>query len=278
MVFLTIEEMLQIKEERGYSLQLLSQYSGVPVVTLQKIFSGKTAHPRKATLLAIEQVLSSREEQLRGKAYVYSQQRAARQEILHDPSSTYGKTRQRASTLADYYALPDDRRCELIDGVLYDINAPTLLHQDIIFTVHRQFHDYIQQKKKPCRVFSSPVDVQLDCDDQSMLQPDLVVLCRKEQLRAAGIYGAPDYVLEVLSPSTRKRDLILKLAKYQTAGVREYWIIDPENQLLITYNFMDENYIPVLHPLAGSVPVAISGRELQIDLQPVAQAITELGL
>ena len=257
MVFLTIEEMLQIKEERGYSLQLLSQYSGVPVVTLQKIFSGKTAHPRKATLLAIEQVLSSREEQLRGKAYVYSQQRAARQEILHDPSSTYGKTRQRASTLADYYALPDDRRCELIDGVLYDINAPTLLHQDIIFTVHRQFHDYIQQKKKPCRVFSSPVDVQLDCDDQSMLQPDLVVLCRKEQLRAAGIYGAPDYVLEVLSPSTRKRDLILKLAKYQTAGVREYWIINPEKRIVSVYSWIEGHESADMYSFGDEIPSGI---------------------
>jgi Uma2 family endonuclease len=179
-------------------------------------------------------------------------------------------------TLKDYYALPDNRRVELIDGLFYDMASPKTVHQDIIFYIHMSLYEYIRDKKKPCKVFESPVDVQLDCDDKTMLEPDVMVVCDRDKIKEFGIYGAPDFILEVISKSSRQKDMTIKLRKYQAAGVREYWIIDPYKEVLITYDLTDEDYIPNVHPLEGSVPVLISNGELEIDLEPVAESIREL--
>ena len=195
-----------------------------------------------------------------------------------DPAdnSPLGKKKQGEYTLADYYALPDDKRYELIDGVLIEMNSPETVHQDIAAYIHMMLYDYIRKTGRPCKVYESPIDVQLDCDDRTMVQPDVLVLCNRNLLRRFGIYGAPDFILEVLSPSTRKKDMSLKLTKYMNAGVKEYWIIDPNKKCLITYDFTDEQFVPVIHPLNTSVPVAISGGDLLIDLAPVAEVIEEL--
>ncbi len=137
------------------------------------------------------------------------------------------------------------------------------------------FYQYIRGKKKPCKVFESPVDVQLDCDNRTMLQPDVMVICDRKKVELKKIYGAPDFILEVLSNSTRKKDMTLKLMKYMEAGVREYWIIDPKRKILMVHNFMDEDYIPAIYPLDQKVPVAISQGELVIDLTPVKESIEE---
>jgi Uma2 family endonuclease len=179
-------------------------------------------------------------------------------------------------TLKDYYALPDNRRVELIDGLFYDMASPKTVHQDIVSYIHVSLYEYIRDKKKPCKVFESPVDVQLDCDDKTMLEPDVIVVCDRDKIKEFGIYGAPDFILEVISKSSRQKDMTIKLRKYQAAGVREYWIIDPYKEVLITYDLTDEDYIPNVHPLEGSVPVLISNGELEIDLEPVAESIREL--
>jgi Uma2 family endonuclease len=109
-----------------------------------------------------------------------------------------------------------------------------------------------------------------------MVQPDVMVICDRNKIKGFGIYGAPDFVLEVLSPSTRRKDMTIKLQKYLEAGVREYWIIDPYKKILITYDFTDEEFVPCVYPLTGSVPVAISEGNLAINLEPVAESIREL--
>lgn len=273
---MTREEMNHIKEERGYSFQILSQYSGVPAVTLQKIFSGKTKDPRKATLDAIEKVLTADECMYRGKAYTYSTNGSEsastlREEVAGIPVEKH----QGEYTLDDYYRLPDDRRVELIDGSFYEMLVPSLIHQDIVAHMHMCFYRYIYEKKRPCKVLEAPTDVQICCDDCNMVEPDLLVVCDRNKLRKFGIYGAPDFVLEVLSASTRKRDLSVKLAKYMEAGVREYWIIDPDRRTLIIHRFEDEDYLPIVHELCGSMPVAISQGELVIDLDEIRGIIEE---
>jgi Uma2 family endonuclease len=276
---MTREEMLRIKEDRGYSLKRLSEFTGVPVVTLQKVFSGATPNPRKATLDAIERVLTSDEERYRGKSYEYTSRISDKGMTLNeDIGYNYDleKELQGEYTLKDYYALPDSRRVELIDGLFYDMASPKTVHQDIIFYIHMSLYEYIRDKKKPCKVFESPVDVQLDCDDKTMLEPDVMVVCDRDKIKEFGIYGAPDFILEVISKSSRQKDMTIKLRKYQAAGVREYWIIDPYKEVLITYDLTDEDYIPNVHPLEGSVPVLISNGELEIDLEPVAESIREL--
>lgn len=273
---MTIEEMKQIKEERGYSLAQLSEYCGVPLGTLQKIFSGQTVKPRKSTLDAIEKVLLGEESVYQGKAYTYQLERSEAQAgCVREAAADYTQfveKKQGEYTLEDYYALPDERRVELIDGVIYDMSSPLFVHQIIAGEIFAQVREYIEKNKGKCVPAIAPVDVQLDCDNKTMVQPDVLIVCDSEKIRRFGIFGAPDFVLEVLSASTRKKDLTLKLSKYIEAGVREYWIIDPEKKLLLTYDFSEEG-MPCIYPLEGEVGLAIYEEKLKIDLSKVAEII-----
>ena len=138
--------------------------------------------------------------------------------------------RQGEYTLEDYYALPEEQRVELIDGVIYDMSAPTSVHQLLGTEILLVLKDYIRKEHSLCVPVASPIDVQLDCDDKTMVQPDVIVVCDREKIQNRCIYGAPDFVVEVLSKSTRKKDLVLKLNKYMTAGVREYWLVNPDKK------------------------------------------------
>lgn len=108
-------------------------------------------------------------------------------------------------TLKDYEAIPDEYRVELIDGVIYDLNTPTTIHQQLAFEIRIRLRGYIRQNKGLCMVLPSPVSVQLDEDDRTMLQPDVVVCCDRDKILRSHVYGAPDMVIEILSPSARKK-------------------------------------------------------------------------
>ena len=288
---MTIKQMREIKEKRGYSYAQLSEYTGVPAITLQKIFSGKTKSPRVATLNAIEKVLGGAEEQFQGKAFEYGKSGYSTGDdhgnILREEEPVFGNPdgikygnpgkRQGEFTLDDYYALPDEQRVELIDGVFYDMSAPRVVHQDISYVIHSAIADYIKKNKGKCKAFFAPVDVQIDCDDKTMVQPDVLVICDREKIKGFGIYGAPDFLVEILSKSTRKKDMTIKLTKYSEAGVREYWIVDPHKRMLIIYNFMEEDFMPVMMPLKGEAPVAIYDGKLKISLDEIAASIDEFG-
>lgn len=272
---MTISEMKQIKEQRGYSMSQLSEYSGVPLGTLQKIFSGQTARPRKSTMDAIEKVLLGEESVYQGKAYTYQLESSEAQADCVREAAAYTQfveKKQGEYTLEDYYALPEERRVELIDGVIYDMSSPLFVHQIIAGEIFAQIREYILKNKGACVPVISPVDVQLDCDNKTMVQPDVLIVCDKEKIRRFGIFGAPDFVLEVLSASTRKKDLTLKLSKYIEAGVREYWVIDPEKKILLTYDFSEEG-IPSIYPLEREVGLAIYEGKLKINLDRIAESI-----
>lgn len=267
---MTIEEMKRIKQERGYSLAQLSEYSGVPLGTLQKIFSGETEHPRYATLQALERVLSGAKVGYRydiDKRDVQKVQEA----MIYEP---FDGKRQGEYTLEDYYALPDERRVELIDGVIYDMSAPTFVHQHILGEAYTTIRKYIDAKGGACLPMMAPVDVRLDCDNRTMVQPDVLILCDKSKICKWGIMGAPDFCLEIVSESTSRKDYIKKLQKYTEAGVKEYWIIDPLRKMLITYNWKD-NYLPHMCSLQGKVGLALYDEELQIDLDEIASLIQD---
>lgn len=179
-------------------------------------------------------------------------------------------------TLEDYYALPDEIRAELIDGVLYNMSAPLGTHQLIAFEMGFQISSFIRQKKGKCIVMLSPVDVQLDRDEKTMVQPDVLILCDREKFKNKVIYGAPDFVMEVLSPGTRKKDMFIKSEKYRKAGVREYWILDPINKELRKYCF-EKGDDCVRYQLNESVGISVFAEELQVDLQPVEEILREFG-
>ena len=166
-------------------------------------------------------------------------------------------------TYADYLTWPDDVRYELIDGVA-DLMAPapTLNHQDVVGEVFRQLANALQED--PCRVYVSPVDVRLPKADEvdelvdSVVQPDVLVVCDHAKLDQRGVRGGPDLVVEVLSPSTASHDHVRKRLVYERAGVREYWLVHPVDRIVTIYRFGADGYgKPDVQELTGETAVAV---------------------
>lgn len=140
-------------------------------------------------------------------------------------------------TIEDIYALPAGRRAELIDGELYMMASPGRVHQELVHFFDRVIGNYIHGRKGGCRIYPAPFAVFLNGGDEIYLEPDISVICDKDKLTEEGCKGAPDWVIEIVSPSSRRMDYYIKLFKYRTAGVREYWIVDPEKRRVMIYNF-----------------------------------------
>ena len=275
---MTIEEMKKRKQELGYSNKTVAEKTGLPLSTVQKIFSGATSSPREQTIRPLEQLLSPRPS---SPALSYPSPDSGTAFMLREAPSTYGALRlllaeeKKKYTLEDYLALPDDVRVELIDGVFYDMAAPTTIHQGIAGYLYKKLLDHVLEHKGPCYPFISPVDVQLDQDDLTVVQPDVMVICNRDRYKNGRIFGAPDLVIEVLSPSTRKKDMFLKAMKYAYAGVREYWMVDPQNRIVIQYD-LEHEAIPAIHPFDSTVPVLIWDGTCKIDFKEVTEAVSFL--
>jgi Uma2 family endonuclease len=140
-------------------------------------------------------------------------------------------------TINDIYNLSEGQRAELIDGELYMMASPSMRHQRIVMELSYRIRDYIGSKKGDCEVFPAPFAVFLHADDSIYLEPDISVICDKDKLTDEGCNGAPDWIIEVVSPASRSMDYNKKLFKYHAAGVREYWIVDYERNLITVYNF-----------------------------------------
>lgn len=140
-------------------------------------------------------------------------------------------------TIEDIYALPEGTRAELIDGQIYYMASPTRRHQDIVGALYRKIADYIDSKKDSYKTYVSPFAVFLNENDKNYVEPDISVICDPNKLNDKGCTGAPDWIIEIVSPGSRRMDYFTKLFKYRTAGVREYWIVDPIKNFVIVYNF-----------------------------------------
>lgn len=190
--------------------------------------------------------------------------------MAREEMALYAAKRQGEFTVEDYRRLPDEVRAELIDGELIYMEAPGYTHQELIMELSVELVNYIRANKGSCRVVQFPLDVQLDCDDRTMVQPDLIIICDEKKIVRKGIYGAPDLCIEILSPSTRKKDCTLKVQKYMNAGVREYWIVDPDKKAVITYRFKGEDIPGIsMYTFQDKVPVGIFGGSLEIDFQEI---------
>ena len=261
---MTVEEIRRRKKELGYSNQQLSERSGVPLGTVSKILSGVTERPRFETLRALETAL--REEAPETGRGRYGTESLSGPVQPLEVKETAKKYQTAGFTLDDYLNLPDEGpRKELIDGVFYDMGEPATAHQAIVGYIHKKLLDHVMEKGGPCMPMLSPVAVQLDEDDKTVVEPDVVVVCNRDKFQNRRIFGAPDFILEVLSPSTRKKDMWLKAFKYQNAGVREYWIIDPKARKLMVYDYEHEGF-PAIYGFHEQVPVLIWNGECVIDL------------
>ena len=265
---MTIEQMKARKRELGLTSEMIAKAAGVPVSTIQKIFGGITKAPRKLTIEAIEKVLKPEAEKRQDPEY--REQTPKADTAICEPSGAYStQPEEKRHTIEEYYALPEDQRVELIDGVFYDMGAPSMIHQRILGDLYILLRECADRHGMPCEVYLSPCDVRLDRDDYTMVQPDLLVFCHEYDPNAIRYEGAPDLVIEILSPSTRMKDMILKLHKYQNAGVKEYWIVDPKHQTVTVHYFDTEEYDPEQYTFKDEIPVRISRGNCRIDFSRV---------
>ena len=146
-------------------------------------------------------------------------------------------------TIDDIYNLPDGQRAELIDGELYMMATPGRVHQRIVMELSFRIRDYIGSKNGDCEIYPAPFAVFLNADDKIYLEPDISVICDKDKLTDEGCKGAPDWIVEIVSPSSRPMDYNKKLFRYRIAGVREYWIVDPEKNRIMVYDFKHDTVV-----------------------------------
>ena len=175
-------------------------------------------------------------------------------------------------TYADYkgWELAEGERFEVIYGEAFAISTPNTRHQEIVGDISTQFHNYL--RGKPCRVYMAPFDVRLfyreDESDDTVVQHDITVICDEKKRGKEGCRGAPDLVIEILSPSNTAIEMERKLKLYQEAGVREYWIVDPENNGLTVYRFQEGAILTYIYKKDAIVPVGILP-DLNIMLEQV---------
>ena len=143
-------------------------------------------------------------------------------------------------TYSDYRSWNDGKRYEIINGIAYMLSAPSRTHQKISINLCVQLGMFLEDK--PCDVYSAPFDVRLNADenDDIVIQPDISVICDKSKLTEDGCNGAPDLVIEILSKSSEKTDRHIKFHIYLKYGVREYWIVDPDNKIVQVF-ILDKN-------------------------------------
>jgi Uma2 family endonuclease len=162
-------------------------------------------------------------------------------------------------TYADYLSWDDTERYELIDGNAYMMAPPSRPHQEISGELFGTMWAFL--KDKPCKVYAAPFSVRLspkeDQSDDTVVEPDIVVVCDPSKLDYRGCNGAPDLVVEILSPSNSRHDRIVKFQKYRKAGVREYWIVDPEEKSLVVYVLKNGEYVASAYADTDIVRVAV---------------------
>ena len=209
---------------------------------------------------------------VREGAYLYG---AHKEEVPEQEGYGLSGKKQGEYTLEDYYALPDDKRAELINGVIYDMAAPTVIHQILSAEIWRVFSDYIRRNKGQCIALTAPVDVQIKKDKRNMVQPDVLIVCAREKLKRRVVYGAPDLTVEILSKSTRSKDLIIKLNTYFESGVKEYWIVDPDEKRITVYQF-EECIRYKIYEGSEEVPVGIFQDQCRVNFKELFEYVSFL--
>ena len=295
---MTIDEMRERMRVLGYSYKKLSELSGVPLSTIQKVLGKVTKSPRYDTLQAIERALGpfytdSGEKQLSDPAPArrnrYQEWREAHpwSDVLREDPAVYRYNTYEPDpdipdkkpgeyTIDDYLSLPDDRRVELIDGYFYDMTGPTYTHQLIVGQIHFQLLSQAEKHTCPCYPFISPADVQLDCNEWTVVQPDVLVVCDLSKIQHGRYFGAPEFVVEVLSPSTRNKDMFLKGGKYQRGGVKEFWMVDPRGERVTVYDFRETDTRITIYGFDDKVPVLISDGSCRVDFARIKKMLEEM--
>ncbi|MCD8131634.1 MAG: Uma2 family endonuclease [Lachnospiraceae bacterium] len=174
-------------------------------------------------------------------------------------------------TLKQYEALPEDRRAEVFDGIIYDMASPSQDHQTISTELTTILNNYIRSQKGSCRVFHAPFDVKLSDNPLTIVQPDIMIICDKSKLDGKRCNGAPDFIIEIVSPGSASDDYIRKLYYYKNAGVREYWIVDPRRRSVVV-NYFREDALNIPYTFDSTIKVHIY-EDLYIDFSQIEQVL-----
>lgn len=182
-------------------------------------------------------------------------------------------------TIDDYLALPHERRVELIDGRFYDMASPTGIHQFILFQIWKNLDTCIEEHGLSCIVQGAPYDVQLFDDPYTVVQPDVMVFCtRPEEAMSDRAHSAPDFIAEILSPSTAFRDRTQKLCRYRDAGVKEVWLVSPKEQSIQVYRFYAGADHPDEYTFHDTVPLGISDKRCSIDFSNILKGLARFAI
>jgi Uma2 family endonuclease len=180
-------------------------------------------------------------------------------------------------TYADYLGWEGPERYQLINGESFQMASPSVAHQSLLMELSLQFGNWL--RGKPCQVFAAPLDVRLfpenDNSDDTVVQPDLLVVCDKDKLVKGSVNGPPDLVIEIMSPSNSRRELFLKFQYYLEAGVREYWVIDPEEKKVQVHIYENGHYLSTAYREKAIIALAVLPG-LEIALESLwAKAVTQ---
>lgn len=161
-------------------------------------------------------------------------------------------------TEEDYYNLPETIRAELIDGYLiYNQATPSRIHQATLMELSGTIREYIKSKNGSCHVYPAPFAVKLQKNRNTIVEPDISVICDRNKLTERGCSGAPDWIIEIISPSNSSHDYITKLGLYADAGVKEYWIVDPIKEKVFVYYLEQENFKVEIYTFQDTIKVNI---------------------
>ena len=163
---------------------------------------------------------------------------------------------QKLVSIEQYEALSEEERAEVFDGIIYDMSSPSQDHQTISMELSTILNTYIKGKNGSCRVFHAPFDVKLSDNPLTIVQPDLMIVCDKDKLDGKRCNGAPDFIIEIVSPGNPADDYIRKLYYYKNAGVREYWIVDPRRKT-VTVNYFEQNILNIQYSFDSTIKVNI---------------------
>ena len=294
---MTVQEMRELKKALGLSNKEVAARSGVSLGTVQKVFSGESKVPRHQTLIHLEKAFPPKIPQENGAKPSFVEEWTALSEqylreyaerdgnpAVSDSAPAYQVDRSDLVihgniqkgigpyTQGDYQELPEDVRAELIDGHFYDMSSPSFIHQQLVLEIAVRLRAYVKRNKGNCITSVAPTDVSLNGDDRTVLVPDIFVVCDRKKITGPRVVGAPDLVIEVLSPAGWQRDMVLKLRKYREAGVREYWVILPEQKMVYAYVF-DRKPDPELYTFDDRIPVAIWDGKCEVDFAEIYEDI-----
>lgn len=248
-----------MRDTTGMTQADIEKKTGIHQAEISKIERG-IGNPSISTLARIANCTGYR-------LSVDFEDKAVRKEVMPSlaaaPYLKIGKY-QGEYNIDDIVNLSEDVKIELIDGYIYDLAQPGIKHQRISLRIAKVIDDYIKENKGDCEVLQE-VGVVFDEDDKNYVVPDIVIVCDRNKLQEKYVCGAPDFVLEIVSPGNKNMDYIKKLSLYLDGGVKEYWILDPYKERLIIYDVKND-YIPSIHTFDEKVGVGIYDGKLKIDL------------